>query len=411
MKKIERANVEKIKKNIGADLNEYIAMVIPIIESVKKDGDRAIYRYAELFKDPIPESLKIENKKNVSIPKEVKKALYKASENIRKYHERQLPKEWSFSVSPGICSGEIVRPLERVGCYVPGGKYPLVSSVLMTAIPAKVAGVEEIIVCTPKPTPEILFACELAGVQSIFQAGGAQAIAAMAYGTESIPKVQKIVGPGNHFVSAAKKLVYGDVDIDFIAGPSEVVIIGDENANPEYIAADMLAQAEHDENARSIFLTPSNSLARQVREKIIKQLKTLPTADIAKKSLDKNGNIFIVKDLKEAFEISNYLAPEHLELHLNDISWLEKVKNAGAVFLGEYSVEAAGDYASGPSHVLPTNGMATRSSGLSVRDFIKMPSFQKLNKEGLKSIGETIKILARIEGLEGHARSVEIRGI
>lgn len=411
MKRIEYANTNDLKKSAGIDLSESVAAIIPIIQAVKQDGDNAVRRYNQQFDNVSLTSLEITSKQSNAVPQGVKDALVKAADNIQKYHEEQLPKEWQVEIGPGICAGELVRPLERVGCYVPGGKYPLVSSVLMTTIPAKVAGVEEIIVCTPKPTPEILLACELAGVNAIFQVGGAQAIAAMAYGTESIPQVQKIVGPGNKYVSAAKKFVYGDVDIDFIAGPSEVLVIADEGSNPEYIAADMIAQAEHDEDARSIFVTPSKMLADQVEKAILEQLATLPTADVARASLDQNGLIIIVKNLEEAFDVSNYLAPEHLELQLDDTSWLKHIKNAGAVFWGEYSVEAAGDYASGPNHVLPTSGVAARRSGLCTRDFVKTPTIQQLTKEGLESISNAVQILARIEGLEGHARSVEIRGI
>jgi histidinol dehydrogenase len=280
----------------------------------------------------------------------------------------------------------------------------------MTVIPAIIAGVKEIVVCTPKASPEILFACELCGVDKIFEVGGAMAIAAMAYGTETIPKVDKIVGPGNLYVSAAKKIVYGDVGIDFIAGPSEVVIIADEDANPYYIAADLLAQAEHDVTSMALCITPSRKLGVEVIAAVEKRLEDLPTKETAQVALRARGAIILVRSLEEAFVISNFLAPEHLEIHIDDaISWLECVENAGSIFLGKYAPEAAGDYASGPNHVIPTGGFAAAQSGLSVKDFIKTPTVQSLSVEGLRLIAPAIIALSEAEGLAGHAESIKVR--
>jgi len=279
----------------------------------------------------------------------------------------------------------------------------------MTVLPAKIAGVKEVIVCTPNASPEIIAACELCGVNQIFEVGGAMAIAAMAYGTETIPKVHKIVGPGNLYVSAAKKIVYGDVGIDFIAGPSEVVIIADKDANPTFVAADLIAQAEHDIASSAICITPSRELGSAVLLEIERMLQTLSTRETAKASLETRGAMIYVDSLQEAFAISNFLAPEHLEVQIEDLSLLTWIENAGSVFLGRFTPEAAGDYASGPNHVLPTGGMTAAQSGLSVRDFIKTPTVQRLSLPGIKAIAPTIIALAESEGLIGHAESIKVR--
>lgn len=408
------AGIKKIKERSSGAVDKALEKVKKIVIDVKRRGDKAIISYTKKF-DKIPLA---KNKIQIS-KKEVKEAYKKvnpkiinslkiAAINIARYAEYQLPGEWKKKINEGILVGQIVRPLDSVGCYVPGGNYPLVSSVLMTVIPAKVAGVNEIIVCCPKITNEILAACGIAGATKIFRVGGAQAIAAMAYGTETIPKVNKIVGPGNVYVTAAKKIVYGDAGIDFLAGPSEIMIIA-EKSNPEFIAADMLSQAEHDVMASAILVTPNTSLAGKVKQEIEKQINKLKTKAIAKKSLEDFGAIVVVKDMDEAFEFANDFAPEHLEITTYDENVLSKVRNAGAVFLGDYSPEAAGDYCSGPNHVLPTQGTAKFRAGLSVMDFLKMPTFQKLTKKGLEGIKNTIIDIAELEGLDAHAKSVKKR--
>ena len=414
IKPSNKAKVKKIKERSANAVDYAIERVNKIVVDVKKRGDEAVISYTKKFDNVYL------TKNNIRVNKKEIKEAYKklnpktvnslkiAAANIARYAKYQLPSEWKKEINKGIFVGQIVRPLDSVGCYVPGGNYPLVSSVLMTVIPAKVAGVKEIIVCCPKITKEILIACDLAGATKVFRVGGAQAIAAMAYGTETIPKVSKIVGPGNIYVTAAKKLVFGDVGIDFLAGPSEIMIIA-ENSNPEFIAADMLSQAEHDAMASSILVTPNASLAKKVKQEIESQLKKLKTKKIVKKSLENFGAIVIVKNMDEAFEFANELAPEHLEIMDDDENLLSKVRNAGAVFLGEYSPEAAGDYCSGPNHVLPTQGVAKFRAGLSVIDFLKMPTFQRLTKKGLEGIKDSIINIAELEGLNAHAKSVKKR--
>lgn len=391
------------------DFNSVVEKMRPVVEAVKTGGDAAIKRFVKQFDNKELKQIAIRKDSTIQVEAELKESLQIAKENIMNFHAQQMPKEWWIEVSPGIRSGQLVRPLEKVGCYIPGGRYPLISTVLMTVLPARIAGVKEVFVCTPNPCPEILFACELCGVDQVFAVGGPMAIAAMAYGTETIPQVDKIVGPGNIYVSAAKKIVYGDVGIDFIAGPSEVVIIGDEDSEPSYIAADLLAQAEHDVDSMAICITPSRKLAQQVIEAVEQRIQDLPTKQTARLSLEARGAIIIVESIEEAFAISNFLAPEHLEIQIEDESLLQLVENAGSVFLGKYAPEAAGDYASGPNHVLPTGGFASAQSGLSVRDFIKTPTVQRLTKEGLKAIGPAIITLAKAEGLYGHADSIKVR--
>ncbi|MBW2984540.1 histidinol dehydrogenase [Candidatus Woesearchaeota archaeon] len=408
----DKGKIQEITKRASGNFDLVLNLVLPIINDVKTKGDKALIDYAKKFdkvqlksikvsKNEIKEAYKKVNKKTIT-------ALKKAAKNIERYARLQLPKEWSKEVEKGITVGQIVRPLERVGCYVPCGNFPLPSTVLMTAIPAKVAGVKEIVVCTPpgRNNESILVAADVIGVKEIYKVGGAQAIAAMAYGTESISKVDKIVGPGNIYVTAAKKLVYGDVGIDFIAGPSEIMIVADKG-NAEFIAADMLSQAEHDKLASAILVTTNKKLASGVKNQLKIQLNQLKTRKIAEESLKNYGAIIISGTIDEAFKIVNDLAPEHLEIE--DEKWLPKVKNAGAVFIGEYSVEAAGDYCSGPNHVLPTRGFAKARAGLSVLDFVKMPTVQKLTKDGLKGLKDTIISLADVEGLEAHKKSVEKR--
>ncbi len=410
----DKGKVQEIKKRASGNLDVVLNLVLPIVNDLKTNGDKALFEYTKKF-DKIQldkKTIKVTNeeikKAYSSVDKKTVEALKKAAKNIEMYARLQLPKEWSKEVEKGITVGQIVRPLDSVGCYVPCGLFPLPSSVLMAVIPAKVAGVKRIVVCSPpgKGNEVILVAADIAGASEIYKVGGAQAIAAMAYGTESIMKVDKIVGPGNIYVTAAKKLVYGDVGIDFIAGPSEIMIVS-ENGNAEFIAADMLSQAEHDKLASAILVTTNKKLSSDVKKQLEIQLNELKTKEIAEESLDKYGAIIIARNIDEAFDIVNDLAPEHLEIE--DEKWLGKVKNAGAVFIGEYSVEAAGDYCSGPNHVLPTKGFAKARAGLSVLDFVKMPTIQKLSKTGLQSLISVISAIADAEGLEAHKKSAERR--
>ena len=337
-----------------------------------------------------------------------------AKERIEKFHRQELTQSWKITGSGGEVLGQKVIPLEKVGIYVPGGKAAYPSSVLMNAIPAQVAGVSEIIMVTP-PSPKginpfTLAAARICGVKKIFKIGGAHAIAALAYGTETIPQVDKIVGPGNIFVALAKKLVSGEVGIDMIAGPSEILIIADGSARPEFIAADLLSQAEHDEEAQVILMTPSQALAARVQEEIRLLMEKLPRKEILRKALKNYGLIIITKNISQAVALANTVAPEHLLLAVKDpYRLLEKVKNAGSVFLGHFSPVAAGDYLAGPNHVLPTSGTARFSSPLGVYDFVKFFSFTHFNQAQLKKLGNDIMRLARLEGLEAHARSVELR--
>jgi histidinol dehydrogenase len=327
----------------------------------------------------------------------------------------QMPQEWIRLAQPGVRLGQLVRPLDSVGCYIPAGRHPLPSTLLMTAIPAQVAGVERIAVVTPQPAPEILAVAHELGIREIYAVGGSQAIAALAYGTKTIASVSKIVGPGNAYVAAAKRLVSHDTPIDFVAGPTEVLIIAtadtkdtkDGGVQPAWLAADLLAQAEHDEDASAILLTTSAALAKAVARALVPQLASLPEGNPAAASLKNNGAIIVVRDLDEAAALANEFAPEHLVVPTGFP--LAKVRHAGSVFVGPYSPEAAGDYASGPNHVLPTGGMARFRGGLSVLDFVKIVSVQELDRRGLHRLAPAVAILARGEGLEAHARSVEIR--
>ncbi len=390
-------------------LEEAERVVAPILADVRARGDAALLEYAKKFDGFDGSSVRVrvpESAAKASLPPALENAVAIAAKNIRECACAQLPRERVLEHRDGRRLSEIVRPLDSMGAYIPGGRYPLLSTILMTVIPAQVAGVGTICIACPKPTMEILGVAAWLGVTNLFQMGGAQAIAALAFGTETVPNVDRIVGPGNIYVAAAKKLIAGEVGIDFIAGPTEIVITAAEG-NPRWIAADMLAQAEHDVDASSILLTTSRTFATSVAEEIERQLLTLSTADVARRSIDANGAIVIVDSLEQAIEFSNALAPEHLSLH--DVSLLKEVKHAGSVFLGANSPEAAGDYASGPNHVLPTSGAARLRGGLSAADFVKVISVQELSPEGLAELAPAITALARAEGLEAHARSVEVR--
>ncbi len=326
--------------------------------------------------------------------------------NIREYANRQLPRDSWEEFSPGRKLGWIVRPLDAVGCYVPSGRYPLPSTLLMTAVLAQTAGVKRICVTSPKPSREILGCAQMLGIEEVYRVGGAQAIAAMAFGTETIPKVDRIVGPGNAYVAEAKKLLAGEVGIDFLAGPTEILILAAEG-DAKIIAADMLAQAEHDVTASAVLITTSETLARDVAFEIEEQLRGLSTSEVARSSIDSSSAIFVVPTVNAGVDLANRIAPEHLSLH--DPSLLPQIRNAGTVFLGQNSPESAGDYAAGPSHVLPTGGAARLRGGLSSADFVKLIAVQELSPSALEELAPTITTLARVEGLEAHARSVEVR--
>ncbi len=391
-----------------------------IVEDVKRNGDRALFKYTEKFDEFVlsTENVtvspgEIERAKR-AVSKKVKSYLRIAAKRIREYQKNRLPRENTFRDSLGNRLGWVVRPIERVGIYIPGGKASYPSTVLMTVIPARVAGVERISLVTPCPrgelNPEVLYAASISGVDSIYKVGGAQAIAALAYGTESIPKVDKVVGPGNIYVTIAKKLVFGDVDIDMVAGPSEVLVISDGSVPAEWVAADLLAQAEHDELAVPMLVTNSIRFANEVNRQLSVRLKGLTRKTIAKKAVDGQGKIFVVESLEDAARLANMIAPEHLELCVRSPrSILKMIKNAGAIFLGSMSTEAFGDYVAGPSHVLPTGGAARFSSPLSVYDFLKMPSLISISKKGFDKLCNPVVGLAECEGLDAHATSVRVR--
>ena len=394
---------------------EFEETVKRIVEEVRERGDEALLEFTERF-DGIrlsPETLEIPYEEIESayeeVEEEVKEALEIAEERIRVFHEKQLERSF-LKEEEGIILGQRVLPLERVGVYVPGGKASYPSTVLMNVVPAVVAGVEEIIMVSPNPGKYTLAAAYIVGVSRLFRIGGAQAIAALAYGTETVPKVDKIVGPGNIYVALAKKLLYGVVDIDMIAGPSEILIIADESARADWIAADLLSQAEHDELAASILLTPSEILAEKVRKSLGELLETLPRRDIAQKSIERFGTIFLTEDLYQACEVANLLAPEHLEVMTRDPwSLLPLIKHAGAVFLGSYTTEPLGDYVLGPNHTLPTGGSARFFSPLGVYDFVKRSSLLYVSREGFERVSDLAESIARAEELSAHALAVRVR--
>jgi histidinol dehydrogenase len=394
----------------AARLGQAEAVVGPILEAVRARGDAAVLEYARQFDGftgkrlRVPEDDLIECRQR--LPLEFVTALVTAAENVYAYAARQMPVEWMRDVGPGLRLGQIVRPLETVAAYIPAGRYPLPSTVVMTVVPAHVAGVPNICIASPRRVDEVFGAAELLGVANAFEMGGAHAIAAFAFGTSTVPKADRIVGPGNIYVAAAKKLLAGEVGIDFIAGPTEIVMIASQG-DPRHLAADMLAQAEHDVDASAILLTTSKRLAAAVAGQVSKQLASLPTAGVASQSIARNSAIILVETLDQAVELANRFAPEHLSIP--DENLLAKVRHAGSVFVGPFSPEAAGDYASGPNHVLPTSGAARQRGGLSVNDFLKVISVQHLDRTALRRLSSAITTLARAEGLEAHARSVEVR--
>ena len=399
-----------------ADVSDAVS---EILDHVRKGGDQALLEYTERFDHVRPERLEVTeeeiNEAWEAVGEDFIGVLQRAAANIRQFHEKQVRNSFLLNKSPGIIMGQKILPLERVGLYVPGGTAAYPSTVLMNATPAVIAGCREVVITTPpgkdgKVPAEILAAARVAGVHRIFKAGGAQAVAALAYGTETIPKVDKIVGPGNAFVAEAKKQVFGQVSIDMIAGPSEILVISDAGTNPAHLAADLLSQAEHDKNASAVLVTDSMELAEAVAEQIEEQLKTLERQEIARTSIENNGKIIIAKDIPEAIGISNRIAPEHLELCVDDpFRYLDSVVNAGSIFLGRNCPEALGDYLAGPNHTLPTSGTARFFSPLSVDDFVKKSQYTYFTDEAFALVADDISRFARREGLTGHARSAEIR--
>ena len=392
--------------------------VTEILARVRQEGDKALRFYCEKFDGGAPERLEVSPEERAAALEAVDPALLailrEAAENIADFHRHQVLEGFTISEKEGIIIGQKVLPLKRVGLYVPGGTASYPSMVLMDCIPAKIAGVEEIVMVTPAKNgvinPVILAAAEIAGVGRIFRVGGAQAVAALAYGTETIPRVDKIVGPGNRFVAQAKRQVYGQVDIDMIAGPSEVLVVADGRSDPRFVAADMLAQAEHDKMASAVLVTESADLAEAVAAELERQIPLLPRAEIARASIENNGKIILVGSVEEALAMANRIAPEHLELCVDEpMAYLKDVRNAGSVFLGRNSPEALGDYFAGPNHTLPTSGTARFASPLSVYDFVKRTSYIQYSADALRAVSDKIARFAAEEGLDAHGRSVTIR--
>lgn len=407
---LHSSDVGKMLARKAARFTEAEAVVRPILEAVRKRGDKAVLEYARKFDNFDRKSVAVGEAElraaESQLMPEFRRAVLTASKNIRAFAKLQMPSARKAEIAPGLNVGQIVRPLDTVAAYIPAGRYPLPSTLMMTVIPAQVAGVENVCVTSPRPVAEILGTASLLKASSVFLMGGAQAIAAFAYGTKTVPKADRIVGPGNIYVAAAKKLLAGEVGIDFIAGPTEILMIADDG-NPAWIAADMLAQAEHDVDASAILLTRSKRLAQAVAKQIEQQLAVLPTAAIAAKAIRNNSAIILVSSTAEAIELSNRFAPEHLSIP--DASLLPAIRHAGSVFIGPTSPEAAGDYASGPNHVLPTSGAARLRGGLSSADYVKVISTQEVSPHALARLAPAITTLARAEGLEAHARSIEVR--
>lgn len=414
-----REFIRQLKQRSGEKDKRVDAAVADILENVRKNGDKAVMEYTQKFDGHVPEKLEINQQEMKALSEQCDQnfisALKKAAENIEDFHRRQKQQSWLETQNNGVIMGQRVRGLAKVGIYVPGGTAAYPSSVLMNAIPAKIAGVGEIIMVTPpgkdgRPNPDIMAAALIAGVDRVFLVGGAQAVAALAYGTQTIPKVDKIVGPGNIYVATAKKHLYGTVDIDMIAGPSEILVIADHTANPKFLAADLMSQAEHDVLASAILLTTSEKIAKQTITQIEEQIQTLSRKDIIEKSLSSYGAVIVCNNMNEAVEFANELAPEHLEVCAeNPMEYIGKLDNAGSVFLGSYSPEPLGDYFAGPNHVLPTSGTARFFSPLSVDSFIKKSSFIYYTQDALQAAKDDIIALANTEGLTAHANSIKVR--
>ena len=414
----EVANSEIFARdNIASNVE---AIVTDMIDNVVKNGDKAVLDYCERFDKAKLDSLEVSEQEIdeafASVDAEFVEIIKEAAENIREFHKRQVRNSFIISERDGVVMGQKVIPIEKVGLYVPGGTAAYPSTVLMDSIPAKLAGCSEIVMVTPptstgKVNPVILAAAKIAGVDRIFKVGGAQAIAALAYGTESIPKVDKIVGPGNAFVAEAKKQVFGCVSIDMIAGPSEILVVADDTCSPRYVAADLLSQAEHDKMASAVLVTDSYDFAKAVSDELERQIPELPRADIARCSIDNNGKIIVAENnLSLAIDIANEIAPEHLELCMdNPFDYLDKIKHAGSIFMGKYCPEALGDYLAGPNHTLPTSGTARFSSPLSVDDFVKKTQFTYYTRDALAKVADKVSYFAKKEGLDAHARSATVR--
>jgi histidinol dehydrogenase len=402
--------LQQLERRGGAAIDAVLPSASKIVADVRRNGDRALRKYSTKFdghtkQTPLQISREEMQQALDEVPQELLRAMQVAADNIRSFAERQLPQAWNFSPAEGLKAGIAIRPLEAAGCYVPSGRYPLPSTLLMTVIPAQVAGVKRIVVVSPKPARETLAAAALLNVEHFYRIGGAQAIAALAYGTESIARVDRIVGPGNLYVTAAKKLVAFDCSIDMLAGPTEIVVTSDQGSSAG-IASDLVAQAEHDPDALPIFVTTSATLAKEVIGEVKRRVKENP---IARESILRNGLVFLAKTSEEARTITNRLAPEHLTVDTAaDLAW---VSNAGSVFVGEYSPQPMGDYVSGPNHTLPTGGMARIRGGLSVMDFLKVITIQQYTKSGLRQLGPSAIALAEAEGLKGHAEAIRTRGI
>lgn len=417
--KAEYAVVENLKKRSAETDPKIVDIVTSIISGVKEGGDEAVREYTSRFDGSVPKKVMIDKEELFEFTKLVEPefidSIKKASENIRRFHQRQAQQSWFSTEENGVIMGQRIRGLSRVGLYVPGGTAAYPSSVLMNAIPAKIAGVGELIMVTPpaaegESNPYIMAAAAVAGVDKVFLCGGAQAVAALAYGTQKIPKVDKIVGPGNIFVATAKRLLYGVVDIDMVAGPSEILIVADKSAKPAFLAADLMSQAEHDKMASAILLTTSETIARATVREIERQIKYLERQEIIERSLEDYGEIIVCEDMAQAMRFANELAPEHLELCVEEpLKYIGMADNAGSVFLGNWSPEPLGDYFAGPNHVLPTSGTARFFSPLSVDSFVKKSSFIYYTKEELQKAKDDIVRLAETEGLTAHANSIKVR--
>lgn len=416
-----QAEFDELLQRGKMDIAHVSSIVGNIIDEIKTQRNGALKKHISKFDNWTPQSdidLKISQESMSEayelLDAELKAALHLAYDRIKVYHEKQKPKSWFDDEPNGTILGQRVTAVDSAGLYIPGGKAAYPSSLLMNVIPAQVAGVENIVVCTPtpdnEPNPLLLAACHLCGVTEVYKVGGASAIAAMAYGTETIPKVDVITGPGNIFVATAKKMVYGDVNIDMIAGPSEIGILADDSANPNHMAIDMLSQAEHDEMASSILITPSQKLADAVKVELENWLKKLPRQEIARKSIEERGAIIVSQTMEEAIELMNQIAPEHLEVATNSpFELLPLIKHAGAIFLGHNTPEAIGDYVAGPNHTLPTGGTAKFYSPLGVENFMKKTSIIAFSKKGINAIGEECALIANTEGLTAHEQSVRVR--
>ena len=416
--KIGEVSMEEVFARVNPTVNVE-SIVTEIIDNVRKNGDKALFEYCEKFdkavlSDLLVSQAEIDEAVNAVDPKFLE-ILEKAAENIRRFHEKQVRNSFILNDRPGIVMGQKIIPVDRAGLYVPGGTAAYPSTVLLDSIPAKIAGVREVVMVTPpnsegKINPVILAAAKIAGINKIFKVGGAQAIAALAYGTESIPKVDKIVGPGNAFVAEAKKQVFGRVSIDMIAGPSEILIIADGASNPRHVAADLLSQAEHDKLASAVLVTDSYELAQKVQSELEIQIPQLERSEIARASIDQNGKIIVSDDLRQAIDIANEIAPEHLELCVdNPFDYLDSIRHAGSIFMGRNCPEALGDYFAGPNHTLPTSGTAKFSSPLGVDDIIKKVQYTYYTKDALAEVAQDVATFARAEGLTAHARSATVR--